>query len=161
MTRTEQPPEAARPAVDPHTAARAEHELITLTRLLRNGARRIYTRHGLTFAEYSLLRLIDDEPGVNAAGLAAAAMIDKSTVSRQLAGLQKRGLVDRSDDPRSPRSQALTLTPDSRAALDAISRDVGVAISRRFTDWPAEDLTRLADLLERFNAAVQTAPTEL
>ena len=77
----------------PDAAEVVGQELVTLSRRLRNGAREIYAEGGLTFVEYSLLALISDSPGINAAALAKAASIDKSTASRQLAELRRRGLL--------------------------------------------------------------------
>ena len=97
----------------PDAAEVVGQELVTLSRRLRNGARDIYAEGGLTFVEFSLLALISDNPGINAASLARAANIDKSTASRQLGELRRRGLLRRTQDATSSRSQSLEVTQEA------------------------------------------------
>ncbi|QRY63748.1 MarR family transcriptional regulator [Gordonia sp. PDNC005] len=130
-----------------------ERELTALSRRLRNGARGIYAANGLTFTEYSLLRMVDDHPGTNAAELANAAMIDKSTASRQLGGLRDRGLLARVADGRSARGQRLELTDLARTTLRDIASASEAAISALLVDWPADDVAMFAALLHRYNSA--------
>ena len=136
-----------------------ERELTTLSRRLRNGARAIYEANGLTFTEYSLLRMIDDSPGITAAALAPAAMIDKSTASRQLAGLHDRGLLTRVADGRSARGQRLEPTDLGRSTLVAISTASAAAIADLLTDWPTDDVETFARLLHRYNSTPPVGPT--
>ncbi|WP_336791667.1 MarR family winged helix-turn-helix transcriptional regulator [Gordonia malaquae] len=130
-----------------------ERELTALSRRLRNGARGIYAANGLTFTEYSLLRMVDDRPGMNAAELASTAMIDKSTASRQLGALRDRGLLARAADGRSARGQRLELTDLARTTLSDIASASEAAISARLTDWPADDVATFAALLHRYNSS--------
>jgi len=137
-----------------HDAAQVVgQELVTLSRRLRNGARDIYAEGGLTFVEFSLLALISDNPGINAASLARAANIDKSTASRQLAELRRRGLLRRSQESTSSRSQALKPTQEAVDVLGDIRRRSGEAIAARLESWTPEDLELFATLLRRYNNA--------
>lgn len=137
-----------------HDAAQVVgQELVTLSRRLRNGARDIYAEGGLTFVEFSLLALISDNPGINAASLARAANIDKSTASRQLAELRRRGLLHRSQESTSSRSQALEPTQEAVDVLGDIRRRSGEAIAARLESWTPEDLELFATLLRRYNDA--------
>ncbi|GAC49077.1 MarR family winged helix-turn-helix transcriptional regulator [Gordonia aichiensis] len=137
-----------------HDAAQVVgQELVTLSRRLRNGARDIYAEGGLTFVEFSLLALISDNPGINAASLARAANIDKSTASRQLAELRRRGLLRRSQESTSSRSQALEPTQEAVDVLGDIRRRSGEAIAARLESWTPEDLELFATLLRRYNNA--------
>ena len=61
----------------------------------------------LPFVAYSLLSSIDAVDGCRAVDLAALYRLDKSTVSRQVADLEQRGLVSREPDPAGGRSQVL------------------------------------------------------
>ncbi|GEE02348.1 hypothetical protein nbrc107696_27940 [Gordonia spumicola] len=130
-----------------------ERELTALSRRLRNGARGIYEAHGLTFTEYSLLRMVDDNPGVNAAELATAAMIDKSTASRQLGALRDRGLLDRVADGRTARGRRLELTDAARTTLADIASASEAAIGALLHDWPPSDIAAFAELLHRYNSS--------
>ncbi|GAB33062.1 MarR family winged helix-turn-helix transcriptional regulator [Gordonia otitidis] len=137
----------------PDAAEVVGQELVTLSRRLRNGAREIYAEGGLTFVEYSLLALISDSPGINAAALAKAASIDKSTASRQLAELRRRGLLRRSPESTSSRSQSLEPTPEALDILGEIRQRSGEAIAARLESWTPEDLDLFATLLHRYNNA--------
>ncbi|MEP9392351.1 MarR family transcriptional regulator [Gordonia sp. VNK1] len=140
------------------TAEQVAHELVTLSRRLRNGAREIYGDAGLTFVEYSLLSLVADNPGISASDLARAAHIDKSTASRQLGELRRRELLTRSDTHESPRTQALEITDSARAVLDQIRHRSGVEIASRLTDWPTQDIEQFAALLRRYNGSEPLPP---
>ncbi|GAA4660993.1 MarR family winged helix-turn-helix transcriptional regulator [Gordonia humi] len=129
-----------------------ERELIALSRRLRNGARGIYAANGLTFTEYSLLRIIDDTPGITAAELAVTAAIDKSTASRQLGALRRRGFLAGTADGRSTRGHGLEPTDRAVATLDEISDASATAISALLSDWPPEDIATFARLLHRYNS---------
>lgn len=140
----------------PDAAEVVGQELVTLSRRLRNGARGIYAEGGLTFVEFSLLALISDNPGINAASLARAANIDKSTASRQLGELRRRGLLRRTQDATSSRSQSLEVTQEALDTLSEIRRRSGDAIARRLDAWTQDDLELFATLLRRYNDADAT-----
>ena len=50
--------------------------------------------------------------------------LEKSTVSRLAAGLQRRGWVGRERDPANRRFYQLQLTPEGRAVADRIGQDL-------------------------------------
>ncbi|MFT4042286.1 MAG: MarR family winged helix-turn-helix transcriptional regulator [Gordonia sp. (in: high G+C Gram-positive bacteria)] len=139
--------------VQSDAATHVGQELVTLSRRLRNGARDLYAQSGLTYVEYSLLSLIADNPGITATALAKAASIDKSTASRQLARLRSRDLLLRHPDEAASRSQPLELTRTAEEILAEIRLRSGDAIAARLAEWPAEDLSRFATLLHRYNTA--------
>lgn len=129
-------------------------EMLILSRRLRNGARDIYADGGLTFVEYSLLTLIVTHPGITAAGLAREAAIDKSTASRQLGELRRRGLLERGHG-QAARGHALTLTGDAEAILANIGDRSAEAIAARMTGWTPDDVATFARMLHQYNNAQQ------
>jgi DNA-binding MarR family transcriptional regulator len=67
-------------------------------------------------AEFGLLTLVQANPGITQARLAAALQLDKSTVSPALARLTQRGLLQR-QALADRRQQALRLAPGAEARL--------------------------------------------
>lgn len=74
-----------------------------------------------------------------------------AAVARQVAELERLGLVRRTPDPHDARSQVLDLTREGSSRL----QEARSARRERFQDlmarWPTEDVATLADLLHRFN----------
>ncbi|MGX5654238.1 MarR family winged helix-turn-helix transcriptional regulator [Geodermatophilus nigrescens] len=135
------------------TFVRLEREIGLLLRRSRAiSARLARELHpDLDGAAYGLLALLADAGPLRASDLVARLGLDKSTVSRQVASLVALGMVDREPDPADGRAQVLRPSPDGAARLARI-RDVRRARwESDMSDWPADDVTTLADLLGRFN----------
>ena len=102
-------------------------------------------------AAYGLLSLLQDAGPLRASELVTRIGLDKSTVSRQVAHLVDLGLVERAADPVDGRAQVLTPSPEGAARLARI-RDVRRARwEHDLSDWPAPDVSTLAELLNRLN----------
>lgn len=104
----------------------------------------------LSLVEHSILDHLHDHPGSRAADLAAWFLLDKSTVSRQLAALTRRGLLDQQPDPEG-RGKGLRLTPAGEAAIAASRESQRQALEARLAGWSAAEVRAFARALERFN----------
>jgi DNA-binding MarR family transcriptional regulator len=102
-------------------------------------------------AAYGLLALLQDTGPLRASDLVARLGLDKSTVSRQVSSLVVLGLVDRAADPDDGRAQVLTPSAEGSARLARIREARRVRWEEDLSDWPEEDVARLADLLGRLN----------
>lgn len=79
--------------------------------------------------------------------LAAAEGLDPSTMSRRIASLAERGLVQRAPDPADRRAQVLALTDAGHHAVtDERARRVQV-VTDALADWSDQDRGELARLL--------------
>ena len=87
-----------------------------------------------------------------AADLAAHYMLDKSTVSRQVATLEKLGLVERHPDPSDQRTQVLHPTAAGTEALASTQASRRAAYRERLGTWTSEDLEQFAQYLLRYNS---------
>ena len=106
----------------------------------------------ITFAEATLMSAISARHHATAAEVTADLRIDKSTASRQIAVLERRGLLARRAAPGARRAQWLELTPEGGRILRA-SDDVRIeAIRDRVSQWSDVEVSQFADLLRRFNA---------
>jgi DNA-binding MarR family transcriptional regulator len=81
--------------------------------------------------------------------------LDPSTVSRQVADLEKAGLLARDTDPEDRRAILLEATPEGQRLLDRLSRGRRRRVERLLSDWQPEDIVTLGRLLAQLNAATE------
>ncbi|MGA5166113.1 MULTISPECIES: MarR family winged helix-turn-helix transcriptional regulator [Streptomyces] len=128
-----------------------QRELTAFARRARATAARLHPE--LSLVSYTLLAHIDAQQGCRATDLAAHYLLDKSTVSRQVATLEKLGLVERRPDPADHRVQVLHPTEAGTRALSSTQASRRAAYQERLADWSTEDLDRFAAYLIRYNGS--------
>jgi DNA-binding MarR family transcriptional regulator len=127
-----------------------QREMTVFARRARASAGRMHPE--LSLVSYTLLGHLEESGGCRATDLAAHYALDKSTVSRQVAALERARLVERRLDPDDHRVQVLHLTDAGRQILAQVTDSRRAAFRERLADWPKEDLERFADCLVRYNA---------
>lgn len=127
-----------------------QREMTVFARRARASAGRIHPE--LSLVSYTLLGHLEESGGCRATDLAAHYALDKSTVSRQVAALERAGLIERRPDPEDHRVQVLRLTGAGQEILAQVTRRRRAAFRERLAQWPEEDLVRFAAYLERYNA---------
>jgi DNA-binding MarR family transcriptional regulator len=129
--------------------------LWALTHALEARSKRMQRDLGVTGPQRLLLRIIGNSPGCAPGEAARRLSLDPGTVSRLVAGLERRGMVRRKRDPVDGRRQRLMLTRRGAeihgrrggtvegAVLDALSGAAAgeVRASRRFLRRLTESLT--------------------
>jgi DNA-binding MarR family transcriptional regulator len=105
----------------------------------------------LTLLGYSVLAVLARSESMRPGEIARELNLDKSTMSRQTAELERLGLVEREPDPADHRSIRLTLTPDAAARILAERGRQRSATYEQLSAWPLEDLRELGSLLGRLN----------
>jgi len=111
---------------------------------------------GLQMSETNLgaLRLIERHGPIAVTDVARRLEIDQSNASRQIRALEEQDLVTRRVDPDDRRVARLAVTSAGRKVLARVRaialNDYAVALE----DWSARDRAQLADLLDRFRAAL-------
>ncbi|MFI2783884.1 MarR family winged helix-turn-helix transcriptional regulator [Streptomyces sp. ALB3] len=128
-----------------------QRELTAFARRARSAAARLHP--DLPLVSYTLLAHIDHRQGCRAADLAAHYMLDKSTVSRQVAALERLGLVERHPDPDDQRIQVLHPTAAGVQALASTQASRQTAYRERLSAWTSDDLEQFAEYLLRYNSA--------
>lgn len=93
---------------------------------------------------------------VRVSELADALGLDRTTVTRHLDELERRGLVDRRPDERDRRAMRISLTPKAATHLDAMRAKNRRRIKRMCSDWTPEERQSFADLLTKFAQNSQT-----
>ncbi|MGV9452451.1 MarR family winged helix-turn-helix transcriptional regulator [Streptomyces sp. NPDC003635] len=127
-----------------------QREMTAFARRARASAGRMHPE--LSLVSYTLLGHLEESGGCRATDLAAHYALDKSTVSRQVAVLERDGLIGRSPDPDDHRVQLLHLTDSGRRLLAQVTERRREVVRERLADWSEEDLERFAGYLVRYNA---------
>jgi DNA-binding MarR family transcriptional regulator len=127
-----------------------QRELTAVARRARSLASRMHP--SLTLVTYTLLDHLDERGGCRGTDLAAHFMLDKSTVSRQIAALEKLGLVERTADPDDLRGQIIRASAFGEQLLRDVREQRHAAFLERLVDWPDDDLDRFSRYLTLYNA---------
>jgi len=85
--------------------------------------------------------------------LAEHSGFDPSTVSRQVADLEKSGLLERTTDPDDRRAVLLKASPKGKRLLQRLEAGRRQRIERLVGDWTEQEIVTFATLLGRLNAA--------
>jgi DNA-binding MarR family transcriptional regulator len=101
---------------------------------------------GLSVPQYACLQALHDSPGITGSELARRVFVTRQSMNVLIQGLEKRGLLQRADEPGPRRERATSLTPraesiliDARAAV----ADVAEAMTARLSAPDRENLLRL------------------
>ena len=110
----------------------------------------------LDVASYTVLVTISDlsaslPGGVRAIDVADTLGLHKSTMSRNIAVLERLGLVGREPSAEDARARILSITDSGRAALDATVTARRARVSSILSRWSAADVRDLARLLGQLN----------
>ncbi|KZM73746.1 winged helix-turn-helix transcriptional regulator [Nocardia terpenica] len=127
-----------------------QRELTAFARRARGRAAELHP--GLSLVAASILDLIIDRDGCLAAELAEHFLLDKSTVSRQVASLEQQGYLAKEVDPANRRNHILRATAAGKRVAREAERSRRGAFTERLHDWDDHDIAQLARYLMRYNA---------
>jgi DNA-binding MarR family transcriptional regulator len=108
-------------------------------------------RFGINVTEWRIMSLLAIEPGIPASRICHVIGFDKGPVSRTLAALQQRGLINKDTDRQDGRSHSILLTAKGRATHDAV---IGAALERErklLSCLDERERELLIDLLRRIH----------
>jgi len=110
------------------------------TRLQAQLARDMAAESDLSMADFSVLVALTDACAgrTRAFSLAEALQWEKSRLSHQLARMEKRGLIERTECAEDGRGQLVGVTPAGKAAIDAAAPAHVAAVRRLFFDGLSE-----------------------
>lgn len=141
--------------------ADVEQELSRLFRRARSAsmglARKLHP--DMDAAGYALISQIDlattdGSAGVRASDVATTLGLDKSTVSRGIAQLERLGLIERVADPDDGRARLLRLTGEGEQRFGAIRAQRRAEFEAILERWNTADLDDLARLLHQLNTDI-------
>ena len=106
---------------------------------------------GMRVRELRVLRLIHALPGVAASELGQRLVLEKTLMSKYLADLEQRGLIQRSLDPQDNRVHRLFLTPAGQEVWQTCEQ-IGRELERQmFQELDEADWEQLNLLLDRLH----------
>ena len=105
--------------------------------------------HGVTTAQIGLMRQLANESGLSGAELARRLLISPQGAQLALTALERRGLVERKQDPQHGRILRAYLTDQGRAVTSAVVADAIAATEEVFGVLTADEQRLLHDLLAR------------
>jgi len=107
------------------------------------------SQHGVSTAQIGILRQLANEPGLSGAELARRLLITPQGVQLALKELERRGLVERKQDPQHARILQAYLTDKGRKVASAVVSDAIAAHEAVFGVLTSEEQQTLRDLLAR------------
>lgn len=131
-------------AADPELVDQLRLAVVRLERRLRKSS----PTDGVTPSQYSALSLLGRHGPLRLGELARREHISKSTVTRLVAGLERAGLVLRTEDDTDARSALVDLSRPGRDLLSAMTRGSNDYLHARLATLDAHDRDRLADAVE-------------
>jgi DNA-binding MarR family transcriptional regulator len=136
--------------------ARVERELAVLVRHLERLGRQsdLYQGMGTGRAGYLLLMTLEEAGSATIGALASALGLDASTVTRQIAGMEAEGLVERSAHPQDRRCSVISASERGQSLLQSMRGRRTDRVDALLEDWTDEDCAGMARLLARFNEAL-------
>ena len=105
----------------------------------------------------AVLGILSERGPSRASTLAELLRLDLSSVSRQVAALEREGWVERERDPADQRASLRDLSAAGRDLLERLKAARGEALRAVLTDWSPADLTAFARGLERFGIDLAAA----
>ena len=100
---------------------------------------------------YLLLNLLHDRGPTRAADLLEAVAVDQSTLSRQLAALVERGLVQRDTDPTDGRAARIVVTALGDKTISSARAAWQETLADLMAEWSPEDRVALLRLLGKLS----------
>lgn len=126
-----------------------------ISNILSISGSRFYRRHfGIGLSEWRLMWILGIEPVMTAHRVCQIMGSDKAAVSRAIAGLERRGLLQGAADPADNRQRLVQLSP---AGTDLYRRMIVVSRERQrrlLVPLSDEDQRHLVSLLRRLHAHV-------
>jgi DNA-binding MarR family transcriptional regulator len=128
-------------------------EMVVLARRLRRESG--LSHPALTMTDYSILSYLHRTRDATVTDTAAEFGLNKSTASRQVAGLIDRGLIERQLDPVDGRVSRLTPSPDGLRVLERARAELLQTLIGRLHGWQPAEVETFAALLRRYNSGGQ------
>ena len=143
------------PGDRPEAVASVTESFIDLQRTVRRAKARLLAAAGndVESATHVLLHTVAADGPMRASALAASVHADLSTVSRQVAVLVGRGLLERRADQLDGRACLLAVTVAGQAAIAEHERGRQAFFDDVLTGWSTAELRQFAQQMERFTAA--------
>ncbi len=102
---------------------------------------------GLTVSQYACLSTLHAEPGITGSELARRTFVSRQSMNVLVQGLERHGLVERTQEPGPRRERATLLTRAGDEALAAAQEHVAGVTARMLSGLDPAQRTALRDAL--------------
>jgi DNA-binding MarR family transcriptional regulator len=116
--------------------------------------------HQLSLNEWRAMVVLASHPGVAAREIAEHTGLDKMSVSRAIAALDRHRRVRKEADPEDARRTRLWLNAAGQALFESIGASASQREAQLFSGISATEQQALGKLIDRLIAAVQTSETK-
>ncbi len=116
--------------------------------------KQVFAKYKVTKSGFVIMSFIKDEK-ISLNELVEHSELDKSTLSRQVKNLEKKGFITK-ESGMDKRFTYLSLPPDSQKLILTVSFELEKAYSLIFKSWPADEKQLLLVLLGRVNRSMQS-----
>jgi DNA-binding MarR family transcriptional regulator len=134
-----------------------EHQLSLLWRRARSISHHLsrQVHPDMEPAAYGLLSVIRKQGPMRLTELASSIGVGKPSVSRQIAFLERLGLVSKEADPLDGRAQIIRLTPTGEERMHEVQDARREVFRERLGEWPLEELQTLSRYIAKLNATYE------
>ncbi len=115
---------------------------------------------GITPLQYTVLRVIEAQPGIDQISVASHAILDASTVKDILSRLEAKGLVERKTGERDRRTRTVSLAQAGVELLAAVEPEVRRTQTELLAPLSKQNQATLLRLLRTLLAAHEEPPTK-
>jgi DNA-binding MarR family transcriptional regulator len=143
---------------DEDAIARIAHQVALLVRQVETARRSVET---IDRSAYLLLDTVDRTAVPTIHALADRLQLDVSTMSRQVAALEAKGLLRRTQDPADARVSKLAMTEPGAAALTTARERRRGVFTEMLAEWSVDEREELATSLARLNDAIRARARRL
>ncbi len=112
-------------------------------------------QHNLSLNEWRAMVVLASHPGVSATEVCELTGLDKMSVSRALAGLEKQERLHRESDPADQRKSLLTLSPAGRKLFTRIGSLAQAREAQLFAGVTSAELVQMNVTLDKLVAALR------
>jgi len=123
--------------------------------LMRARIEKAFEDGDLTFSHWRVLMCLRDNIAVTCADVSRELMHDSGSVTRLVDQLERRGLLKRTRDKKDRRIVTLALTPQGRAAVNALVPKVVAHSNAALEGFTAQETKALIALLARLVVRVR------
>ncbi len=110
----------------------------------------------VSLSEWRFLFEINDTPGLTATNLMERLLLDRGYVSRTLARLQRRELVDRKESDSDRREKTLWLTDKGRTVMSEVDISIDSQMLDALTRLDAKGKARLLKAMDEIETLLTT-----
>lgn len=134
-----------------------ETEMTRLSRSLALLGRAADAAIGLDRAGYVLLRTLERIGPASINAIALTVGLDGSTVTRQVAAMNRQGLVERTTNPGDRRSCIISPTENGHDVMRHVGKTRRANLAAVTSDWSEDERNTLGRLLTKLNDSIARA----